>query len=514
MAESSAAFDPPVADRPRRIIWLWLVPATIAVGALAAIRPELALAAGAAATGIILVSLRDRTARLFLLSLAVALIGYAFAGRGFAYVGVAPLYVGEVALILGLIAMMAALPLPRVGFVQILILSFMAWGAIRTLPYIGEFGVDALRDGVVWGYAAFALLVSVMATPAGITTIIRLYARVLPLFIVWVPAFALLWQAGASYLPRLPGADIPIPYFKPGDFAVHLAGVAAFVLAGLTGAGPWRLRAQPLLWAIWLLGFVAISALSRGGMLAMLTVAALLLFVRSPSRWGGPILVGLLLLSVAGLTNVQVDLGTRRDVSVAQLLENVRSVIGESDDPGLADTREWREDWWDAIVDYTVHGQYFWQGKGFGINLAEDDGIPAPADGSLRAPHNAHLNILARTGIPGLLLWVAVQGAFGISLIRAGIVASRTKRALWLGVVGWIFVYWLAALVNMTFDVYLEGPQGGIFFWSLIGLGLAVASFIQDGRTQEFDGTDRPSVGVGDAGWQGEWARQARTGSA
>jgi hypothetical protein len=26
----------------------------------------------------------------------------------------------------------------------------------------------------------------------------------------------------------------------------------------------------------------------------------------------------------------------------------------------------------------------------------------------------------------------------------------------------------------MSFDVYLEGPQGGIWFWSIIGLALAV----------------------------------------
>ena len=37
----------------------------------------------------------------------------------------------------------------------------------------------------------------------------------------------------------------------------------------------------------------------------------------------------------------------------------------------------------------------------------------------------------------------------------------------------WILVFWLAMVVNASFDVYLEGPQGGIWFWMIFGLGLA-----------------------------------------
>jgi len=37
-----------------------------------------------------------------------------------------------------------------------------------------------------------------------------------------------------------------------------------------------------------------------------------------------------------------------------------------------------------------------------------------------------------------------------------------------------IFAFWLAALINMSFDVYLEGPQGGIPFWSAIGVGMVI----------------------------------------
>ena len=33
----------------------------------------------------------------------------------------------------------------------------------------------------------------------------------------------------------------------------------------------------------------------------------------------------------------------------------------------------------------------------------------------------------------------------------------------------------MAFLVNAAFDVFLEGPQGGIWFWSIMGFGIVAA---------------------------------------
>jgi hypothetical protein len=41
----------------------------------------------------------------------------------------------------------------------------------------------------------------------------------------------------------------------------------------------------------------------------------------------------------------------------------------------------------------------------------------------------------------------------------------------------WLLAYWTAAMVNSTFDVYLEGPQGAIWFWSVFGFGLAALHY-------------------------------------
>ena len=38
----------------------------------------------------------------------------------------------------------------------------------------------------------------------------------------------------------------------------------------------------------------------------------------------------------------------------------------------------------------------------------------------------------------------------------------------------WALAYMSAFMVNSSFDVYLEGPQGGIWFWAMMGFVIAL----------------------------------------
>jgi len=155
------------------------------------------------------------------------------------------------------------------------------------------------------------------------------------------------------------------------------------------------------------------------------------------------------------------------------MMTNVTSVIGESDVEELEGTEQFRIAWWSKIVGYTIEGPYFWTGKGYGINLADDDGFQPTEDGSLRAPHNVHMEVLARSGVPGLILWSTLQLAFGIAMLRTARRASALADPWWTMILGWVFIHWLASVVNASFDPYLQGPQGGIWFWAMFGVGLA-----------------------------------------
>jgi hypothetical protein len=175
---------------------------------------------------------------------------------------------------------------------------------------------------------------------------------------------------------------------------------------------------------------------------------------------------------VSAALDLSADVAQGRSISTDQVMANFLSIFtGGPDD--LESTRRWRLLWWDKIIAYTFHGEYFWGGKGFGINLATTDGFQVLSEDGLRSPHNIHMTILARAGVPGLAIWSILQITFAAALIGAYLRARRANATFWAHMNLWILSYWSALLINATFDVFLEGPQGGIWFWSVFGLGIA-----------------------------------------
>ena len=59
--------------------------------------------------------------------------------------------------------------------------------------------------------------------------------------------------------------------------------------------------------------------------------------------------------------------------------------------------------------------------------------------------------------------------------MRLFFVARARDDRTWSRFFLFLFAYWIAALINSTFDVALEGPMLGIWFWSLHGIGIGAA---------------------------------------
>jgi len=479
----------------------WLLAAVLAIAvAVGAVLPGRPLATAGALAGLCLVVIAvlhaSRLPYLFLGVLGGLLAGYAFLGRGFAYLGVPPIYIGEVALGFGLLAATAsgAIRLAFRSRLVWLVIVYDLWGAGRTIPYLATYGTDALRDAAIWIYSIFALLtVACLQSSGWLPRVLDQYRRWLPVFLIWVPVLWWSSRFAADAIPRAPGSDVPIPSFKSGDAAVHLAGIAAYLLVGLYAPSREQeevgfRRSEWMVWSLWLIAAMFVAALSRGGLLAILVALAVVLALR-------PAAAGRKLVAVAATAALTAAffLASRtsdtpllkspegdRAISLRQISANLGSVLTPSaQEEILEGSRRWRIEWWRTILDYTVFGERFWTGKGFGVNLADEDGFQV-GDGTLRSPHNAHLTILAREGVPGAALWVFLQGAFGVAMTRAYIRARRARQDFWARVNLWILAYWLASLTNMGFDVVLEGPQGGIWFWSLFGLGIAALQAQQE----------------------------------
>jgi O-antigen ligase len=227
-------------------------------------------------------------------------------------------------------------------------------------------------------------------------------------------------------------------------------------------------------------GVVAVGSITRGGLVAIMAAVFSVMMIE-PSKVGKKLLLaGATALLVAtvwlGWESTYVVPGKARAIHPAQVAKNLLSIAGgsQSGEDNLEGTREWRLLWWDKILDYTVHGQYFWTGKGFGVNLTYDDGIELDPENPSRNPHNGHLTILARSGVPGLVLWAALQLWFACLIVRGSFRAKRAGQQSRAALFAWVLAYWIAVLVDASFDPYLESPQGGIWFWCVFAYGVAL----------------------------------------
>ncbi|WP_420457141.1 O-antigen ligase family protein [Rubrivirga sp.] len=404
--------------------------------------------------------------------LGAVLIGYAVAGRGFAYLGVPPLFIGEVALALGLVALAGASRRTRVveGTTLRLLVGLIAWAAVRVALGFPTWRLDAVRDGMVVLYGLFALVAAglVLEQPERLRWLVARVPRLVwALVLVGFPAHAFIQVF--EVFPVWPWANVLIVQTKPGDLLVFLAAAATVVAVGFQ-------KPRPALLLGLTVGIVGLMVVSRGGMLGfVLGVSLAWLWKPAGAGYGRFVYVGALVIVlglVVGSSGIQVNDGAR-EFSVEQVWENLKSVAGQSDQSQLQNTAEWRLEWWTKIVGYTVGGAHFLDGKGFGINLADDDGFSIDDEGSLRSPHNSHLTILARGGVPMVAAWLLLQGLWLWAVGRAARTARLLRLDAWAGFYAVCGALWLAAHVNATFDVYLEGPMGAIPFWTVFGLALA-----------------------------------------
>jgi hypothetical protein len=414
----------------------------------------------------------------YLLLLSGVLFGYALLGKGFAYIGLPPLFIGEITLLAGIavllgtkcfVASLTALP-------SLLLVLTMSWVLARTIPYIGAYGIDALRDSVVVFYGIFAFIVIALLMEDGnrVSVIVQYYETFTTGFVFAIPLVFLVQRYMANYIPNVPWSNIPMIWISPGELNVHLTGAVVFALVGfrrISGA-----------WLICLIVALAMaSASSRGALLAFVVPVVFAVVVLGKLRELAMIVfAGLAIFAAAyGLeatltTYHEASYSEERSLSAHQIADNVASIVGNSNEQA-AGTETWRLDWWNIIMRDTLFGPHFWDGRGFGLNLAVADGFE---DGShpdlpvLRSPHNVNMTILARSGVPGLTLWLMFIVSWLYFVLQAMWTARQERRKEWAALFLFTACYAASFIINASFDVALEGPVQGIWFWSVIGFGI------------------------------------------
>jgi hypothetical protein len=434
----------------------------------------------------------------YLAFLAIVLLGYAMMGKGFAYLGLPPLYMGEIALLTGtvvflrtgaLVASLATLP-------SIMLVVLMIWVTLRMIPYVGVYGFDSLRDSTIIMYGGFAFIVIglLLEDARRIDTVIRYYN----IFLTSLPALFVglyLTRFWVEDIPRLFG-PVPIVDITTSAAGTHLSGTMVFILISKRKVHfPWLV--------IWFAALALAGAINRGAMLSVILPVAFAMIVLG--RFRLMLTTMLAVLSILAVLFLIEDSFTQfgdpeysdpqtvsqRQVNAHQIVENARSIFGTSGKQ-TEGTKRWRLNWWEIIINDTIYGPNFWTGRGFGINLADADGFagtdPLNPGAPTRSPHNAHMTVLARAGVPGLVLWSIVLISWFGMLLNAIFSARARGHEQWAGLFLFVMCYATAIIINATFDVTLEGPMQGVWFWCLFGFGVGSVMIY---RAQPFDGLRR-----------------------
>jgi hypothetical protein len=423
------------------------------------------------------ISLSDQ----YLVLLSVVLLGYAMGGKGFAYLGLPPLFIGEIALTAGLVvglrtgcmvATLATLP-------SLFLAATMIWVLLRTLPYVGVYGFEALRDSVVIMYGGFAFVIIALLLEDGrrVNSMLQSFGVFLNIYGLTIPFIYALSRYMTDYIPNWPGYNVPFLQIRSGEVAVHLTGAAVFVLIGF--------RKVSSLWILLVLAsMIMASVSSRGALLAFVLPFSFAVLVLGKVRVVVPAVVaGLVIFATAYAVETAFTdyhaarTSSERSLSARQIVDNVAGIAGQGEQQ-MEDTKTWRLEWWDIILSDTVYGPNFWTGRGFGLNLADADGFQDgdhPDLPALRSPHNVHMTVLARAGVPGLALWLGLLTSWFAIMMHAMLTARRRGQTEWAGLFLFASCYAASFVINATFDVALEGPMQGIWFWCLVGFGIGSA---------------------------------------
>jgi len=415
------------------------------------------------------------------------LAGYLMFDRAFAYLHVpgTPLYVGELVIVIGVLGVLSATGYLRAAIrdepILALLAAFFVWGLLRFLPGYRAYGVNAIRDFALCYYCLFAFLIAaaLARSPGILERLINQLARFVPWLLVWLPIALLLEPRSATHGPNVPFTAVSVWTHKPGN-----AALAALLALGslwlFRGGRSARSRAA---WSLMAFLVLALSATqNRGGLLAVAVGAmAGLAFLPDRRRLvGRAAAVMVLALGLAILLPVRFgSVGLQgRAFSASQLLSNVASIAGKKEAGNLEGTVAGREVLWSLIFHHQVAEGQLLYGSGFGPNLATEVGIyEGSLSDPLRNPHNSHLDVLARMGLVGFALWVALWLCWYRRLVvgcrrleRRGLPARRSVAILCLMVA-------TAILVSSFFDPQLEGAQVAALLWTAFGIGVAVTSF-------------------------------------
>lgn len=385
---------------------------------------------------------------------------YTYLNKGIAYG-----FFAEAVLALGLVLILADLKNYIIPYSRSLlcVLLFILAGTLSSIVGLLRYPAGAvLKDAAVFLYPCFVLVIFLFMPYwkqflHGIFTIYAFYPLVAFVSLQISIRFPE-WVAFSLF------NDVSFLLVKFGDMGVHLLVSSLLLLSGYIKMDKRLLLVNAIL-IIYLL--LMVGTFTRGGLLAYLLGIGLFFWSYRKRFTAVTLRSYLLVFSLFFAAAIFFYVNTKaeenfqgRAVGIDQLLINIKTVFSNEEDGPLTDNKVWRLAWWYKIISDARDPVTALKGVGPGPNLALL-GEVASDDESLRSPHNISLTILARYGVPLLLVWLF--WLYGTVLKPI----SSEKTMPFHRVLALVM---LAAFFNGSFDVYLEGPMGAFLFWTLAGI--------------------------------------------
>ncbi len=354
-----------------------------------------------------------------------------------------------------------------------LLLVLLGVSIVYMLRGIRQYAIiDVIRDSFIFNYCWFVFIIFLLKDDIAIlkSKLANVYK--------WFPLIVTICFQLKTIFPNLLEVTflggLPFFLYKNGDLACHLL-IATFFMMN----GDIKMRFRFSLLNVVLIGylFLITATYNRGGMLSYVVGLSLFLFFSRRTALAQKYFSYLKFIPVILIVALPIYLNTKeteqtagRKIGIEQLKNNITSIVKPGKEQnGLDENVVWRLAWWAKIVDYTFLGPYFMQGKGLGVNLSVDDDIHMDDD-SLRSPHNFHLNILARFGVPIFFLWLYFLFTLFIRFKNKNISPEYLTYLCIL----------VAFFVNATFDVSLEGPMSAFPCWTFVGIAFVTEAFAKE----------------------------------
>jgi O-antigen ligase len=184
--------------------------------------------------------------------------------------------------------------------------------------------------------------------------------------------------------------------------------------------------------------------------------------------------------------DVRIALFDERDVSIQQFAANVTSIFNQ--DAGgqrQTTTTTWRLKIWTQVLN-DVSKESPITGFGMGPDIGARYGITTDDQTPLRNPHNSHVDVLARMGWLGAILWVILWTAWIAEMQTLRRRLRYRDRPRESAIVTWVMMVPIPILVNCFFDPTLEGAQVAAVLWAFFGAGVALVVLAQQNRFPSF----------------------------